>query len=236
MHPRAHVTVLFTFFSWIVVSAAPSPSPPSNCTMPSALHTPAARATYGADLARYLLDLHDARAVFDFCGGMMFQLVLSDRLREHLATVKSADDSGPNQPVLHDAGVDKMAKMPGYSQSARADNAVLFHGREVRKVPHAAGGMGFVLQLTYAGEGADADAEGWAAQEMAEYNGWGHDATRKWRNGAELEAAGVVGYVAKFGTDAFGLHHRFFWHLDREGQMWLSAEDGCEGRLFGSAR
>ena len=40
------------------------------------LCSPSTRVTrYGSDLARYIVDLHDRRAVFDFCGGMMFQLV-----------------------------------------------------------------------------------------------------------------------------------------------------------------
>lgn len=34
--------------------------------------------------ARYLVDCNDAKATFDFCGGMMFQLVLSDKLRSRL--------------------------------------------------------------------------------------------------------------------------------------------------------
>ena len=32
------------------------------------------------------------------------------------------------------------------------------------------------------------------------------------------------------GEKAFTLHHRFYLHLDRSNQLWLSAEDGCEGR------
>jgi hypothetical protein len=46
-------------------------------------------AYYGQPLnvAQYLVDLHDNRATFNFCGGMMFQLVLSQKLRDHLITV-----------------------------------------------------------------------------------------------------------------------------------------------------
>ena len=51
------------------------------------LYEPATRAAYNGNLAQYLVDLHDARATFDFCGGMMFQLVLSPALRRHLAHV-----------------------------------------------------------------------------------------------------------------------------------------------------
>ena len=36
-----------------------------------------ADARFKGNVAQYLVDLHDARAVFDFCGGMMFQLDLS---------------------------------------------------------------------------------------------------------------------------------------------------------------
>ncbi len=64
-----------------------------------------------------------------------------------------------------------MALMPGYVQTGDADNVRVFHGREVRKVPTAAGGHGFVLQLSHAGE----DPQGWTPQERAEYDGWGHD-------------------------------------------------------------
>eukprot|EP01044_Picomonas_judraskeda_P005416 COSAG03_NODE_510_length_7290_cov_66.012229_1_plen_79_part_10 len=40
------------------------------------LYDPSARdATYTGNWAKYLVDLHDARATFDFCGGMMFQVL-----------------------------------------------------------------------------------------------------------------------------------------------------------------
>ena len=52
------------------------------------LYDPAARdAHYKANIAQYLVDLHDADATFDFCGGMMFQLILSPTLRNYLAGV-----------------------------------------------------------------------------------------------------------------------------------------------------
>ena len=173
--------------------------------------------------AQYLLDLHDTKSVFDFCGGMLFQLVLSDALRSRL--LEAAE-----QPEVYDAATNRMAKMPGYAKNADADNVRLFHGREVRNVPTAAGGMNFVLHLSLAnGE----DAEGWSKEEIAGYDGWGHDQGRVWRQGPTLEAEGFDGFRAKFGPKAFTLHHRFYWHLDRTNQLWLSAEDGCEGRLFG---
>ena len=76
-----------------------------------------------------------SRQVFDFCGGMMFQLALSDKLRTHLANV--AEDSAKTenqQPAVFDAAINRMAKIPGYTQNANVDNVVTFHGREVSKL------------------------------------------------------------------------------------------------------
>ena len=207
--------------------------------MASHLFDPAARdAHYGepapssggassvANLAQYLLDLHDSGATFNFCGGMMFQLVLTDKLRSHLAqTAQGDDENGTNQPVAWSAEKRRMAMLPDYIQDASADNVGIFHGREVRRVPSAAGGMGFVLQLSFAGE----DPEGWTPQEVDEYSGWLSDQQRRWRAGDLLESEGVEGFKEKFGPEAFTLHHRFYLHLDGGNRLWLSAEDGCEG-------
>ena len=194
--------------------------------MATDLYDPSARDTrYGGNLAQYLVDAHDASATFNFCGGMMFQLVLSDKLRRHLAGVAEAGADDARQPVAFEAAADRMAKIPSYSRSDAADNARVFHGREVRQVDEAAGGMGFVIHLTH----TDDDAEGWTAQERAGYDGWAHDASRTWRDGERLEREGVGGFRSKFGPKAFTLHHRFYLHLDRRNQLWLSAEDGCEG-------
>lgn len=181
------------------------------------------------NLAQYLVDLDDNDAVFDFCGGMMFQLRLSAQLRSKLAAAAAA--GGDSRPVAFDAATDRMAKMPGYERNAFSDNKILFHGREVRSVPDAKGGHGFVLQLV---DGAADDPEGWSKEEVAEYDGWGHDASRTWRKAARYESEGVR-FQEQFGPEAFGLHHRCFLHLDRTNQLWLSAEDGCEGRLHSSA-
>ena len=54
-----------------------------------------------------------------------------------------------------------MSKIDNYNQSSDADEITVFHGREVRKVDKAEGGMGFVLQLVSSKE----DPEGWSAQE-----------------------------------------------------------------------
>mmetsp|Transcript_11037 Transcript_11037/g.34093 ORF Transcript_11037/g.34093 Transcript_11037/m.34093 type:complete len:236 (+) Transcript_11037:379-1086(+) len=194
-------------------------------TMATDLASPVCRERdYGDRIAQYLVDLHDSEAVFDFCGGMMFQLVLTDAL---VARLKAA--SSP--VVVHDAATRRMSQVPGYAQEGRADDEVYFHGREVRKVPSAAGGHGFVLQLSAAGE----DPEGWSPGEREGYDGWGHDSSRVWRDGTRLEDEGVAGFQARFGPEAFTLNHRFYFHLDATNQLWLSAEDGCEGRLVDPA-
>lgn len=176
------------------------------------------------NMAQKIVDLHDTNAVFDFCGGMMFQLVLSDKLRTDLLNLVK---SGAATPILYDASKDRMSKIPDYSQSSDADDISVFYGREVRKVSNAAGGMGFVLQLVSSKD----DPEGWSAQEITEYNGWAHDSGRKWRKAGDHALEGNELYRSRFGPSAFGLHHRFYWHLDRRNGLWLSAEDGCEGVL-----
>jgi hypothetical protein len=191
-------------------------------------------AQYGNNVAQYLIDLHDAKATFNFCGGMMFQLVLSDALYSHLTSVAAQDSTttttttttGQQQPILF-KNAPRMFQIPDYEQSSMADNSRIFHGREIRKVQDAAGGMGMVLQLSLANN--NNDPHGWTAGEVADYDGWGHDSGRVWRNGIRLAKDGYPSYTTQFGPDAFGLHHRFYLHLDGENRMWLSAEDGCEG-------
>ena len=159
----------------------------------------------------------------------MFQLVLSEKLKRHLmlAGGRGGEEAEHQQQlVVHDAAIKRMASMPGYSKDARADNVKVFHGREVRKVADAAGGMGFVLQLSHA---AEEDEEGWTPQERAGYDGWGHDSRRVWRDGKRLEKEGFKSFREKFGAAAYTLHHRFFLHLDGRNRLWLAAEDGCEG-------
>merc|ERR1719329_1204473 len=107
---------------------------------------------------------------------MLFQLRLSDMLRADLVERAKSD---ARQPEVFDASKGRMSQLPSYSRNAEADNARLFHGREIRQVPDAAGGMGFVLQLSH----AEGDPEGWTQAEVASYNGWEHDSRRKWRNG-----------------------------------------------------
>jgi hypothetical protein len=169
--------------------------------------------------AQMLVKLHGA--VFNFCGGMMFELSLTDRLKGFLS-------SGGGAPLsVFGPGVKRMALMPGYTQTATADSSSVFHGREIRKVPGAAGGHGFVLQLSH----WEDDPEGWTTEEKRDYKGWTHDSERRWRTGSDLEQEGVRGFKARFGPEAFSLHHRFYLHHDAKGRLWLSAEDGCEGVL-----
>lgn len=174
--------------------------------------------TQETNTAKYLVDLHESKATFDFCGGMIFQLVLSDKLRAHLLQEKELQVFGADEPRMH--------LIPGYQKTAQADNKRIFHGREIRQVSDAAGGMGFVLQLSLA-DGKD--PEGWTSAEIEGYDGWGHDSGRTWRKGDRLEEEGFVGFRERFGPSAFALHHRFYLHLDRGNRLWLAAEDGCEG-------
>lgn len=194
----------------------------STATTEEQLFEPAKRdAHYGTNTAQYLVDLHDSKATFDFCGGMLFQLVLSEKLRTHLV-----DNGKDNQPVIFDKSKPRMHQIDNYEQSAAADNVRVFHGREIRKVPDAAGDMNFVLQLSLA-DGDD--PEGWTPEELAGYDGWGHDSGRVWREGDRLEKEGFATFKNRFGSQAFALHHRFYLHMDGADRMWLSAEDGCEG-------
>ncbi len=156
----------------------------------------------------------------------MFQLVLTDKLRNHLVGVASSGDD--EQPKIYDASKSRMFNLPNYAKNADADNISIFHGRELRQIPDAAGGMGFVLQLSMANDN-DRDPEGWSPQEISGYDGWGHDSGRQWRNADVYETEGFKSFKGQFGPKAFGLNHRFYLHLDNADRMWLSAEDGCEG-------
>ena len=187
---------------------------------------------YNGNFAQYLIDLDSSRATFNFCGGMMFELVLSKKLKEHLSQEKQ-----PHQQVkVHDSTVNKMQKMSSYTQTHQADNIHYFHGREIRKVKGAKGGRGFVLQLSLAnsivnGKDPEAwDAEGWTKEEIESYDGWSHDGNRDWRALNQWEEEGVSNtFREKFGNNAYGLHHRFYFHFDNQFRFWLAAEDGCEG-------
>lgn len=196
---------------------------------PSHLNDPTQRDShYGKPLnvAQYLVDMHDTETVFNFCGHLPFQLSLSPKLREHLGQIAQEGGQSKQQPVIFDASAHRLEKTPGYTQTAEADNLRIFHGREVRDVPTAKGGAGCVLQLAMANGD---DPEGWTKHEIADYNGWKHDTGRPWRKGGQHEREGFASFKSKFGDSAYTLHHRFYLHFDRRNQMWLSAEDGCEG-------
>ncbi len=202
-----------------------SSSSSSASEAPSYLYSPTERDEhYQGNIAQYLVDLHNEKATFNFCGGMMFQLVLSEKLKAHLEGI-AADDDSQQQPVIFDASKPRMEHIPGYKLDADADNIRVFHGREIRQVPNANGGMGFVLQLSHSEE----DGEGWTSAEVEGYDGWAHDSGRVWRKGDRLEAEGFGDFRKRFGPKSFALHHRFYLHYDRGDAMWLSAEDGCEG-------
>jgi hypothetical protein len=225
-------------------SSSSSSSPDAICISP-AEQREATNDARNTNMAQYLVDLHDAQATFDFCGGMMFQLVLTDKLRNHLAQVAAAapeqqqQQQQEQQPVVFDATKSRMHQIPNYISSADADNVRIFHGREIRQVKNAAGGMGMVLQLSWANTDSSndnsssssivVDPDGWTRAEIQGYDGWKHDVGRVWRNGQRLQDEGFVDFVEKFGPTAFTLNHRFYLHLDRAGALWLAAEDGCEG-------
>mmetsp|Transcript_15094 Transcript_15094/g.34800 ORF Transcript_15094/g.34800 Transcript_15094/m.34800 type:complete len:260 (-) Transcript_15094:1559-2338(-) len=207
-------------------SARPSVVVESSTEASSYLFSPKERdAHYDGNIAQYLVDLHNNKSTFNFCGGMMFQLVLSEKLKKHLEGVATGSSSA-EQPVVFDASHPRMHQVSDYSQSADADNIRIFHGREIRQVPYANGGMGFVLQLSHSDED---DAEGWTSEEVQGYDGWGHDSGRVWRNGDRLEKEGFSDFRSRFGPKSFALHHRFYLHYDKYDSIWLSAEDGCEG-------
>ena len=201
-------------------------------SFPSHLHVPAERdARYGGNIAQYLLDLDDAPgATFNFCGGMMFGLSLSPKLRAHLIDVAASGESDPRQPIVYPQEVRRMSMRPdGHSLDATADNVRVFHGREVRRVPWAPGGGGMVIHLSFAGEPSADDPEGWTREEVNEYAGWLSDRQRRWRDGSILLEEGFEAFRERFGPEAFTLHHRFYLHVDAADEFWLAAEDGCEG-------
>lgn len=181
------------------------------------------KSSANTNVAQYLVDLHNSKATFDFCGGMMFQLILSEQLKEHLLE-EVASKNG--DVVVSDATKVRMYQVPNYTKDASADNLSVFHGREIRKVVDAAGGMGMVLQLSLANAN---DPEGWTKGEFEGYDGWGHDSGRDWRTGDRLEQEGFKGFRDRYGPKSFALNHRFYLHYDMLNRLWLSAEDGCEG-------
>lgn len=195
------------------------------------LYVPEERASkYGRNTAQYLLDLDaNTSTTFNFCGGMMFGVSLSQRLKDHLGEVAEAGEEDPMQPVIYGPEVRRMSDRPGHSQDAFADNVSLFHGREVRQAKIAAGGGGMLIHLSFAGEQNGSDPEGWTEGEVEEYAGWLSDRQRRWRDHDVLQNEGFATFGDRFGNTAFTLHHKFYLHVDGGNNFWLSAEDGCEG-------
>ena len=152
--------------------------------------------------------------------------MLSPEIRSHLASVAAGGGSSDEQPIVFESDARRMAMTPGYTRDALADNVQIFHGREVRQFGAAAGGMGMAIHLSLAN---GKDPEGWTEGELAGYDGWGHDSGRVWRTGDMLTSEGYKAFKSSFGDAAYTLHHRFYLHLDPKNQLWLSAEDGCEG-------
>ena len=190
----------------------------------------------------------------------MFQLVITDALKDHLLSASfqqnDADDDDDTDTAKEDVMVyqqtPRMHLTPEYQRSSAADNIKYFHGREIRNVPDAAGGMGMVLQLSLAPVSTttattattrtrtkkqeEVDPEGWTSQEIARYDGWGHDSSREWRQGEQLVDEGYTTFREKYGPKAYALHHRFYFHQQASGLLpgstpvlWLAAEDGCQG-------
>ena len=58
-------------------------------------------AKYGGNHAQYLLDLDaNTATTFNFCGGMMFGVSLSQRMRDHLGEVAEAGESPKKMKII----------------------------------------------------------------------------------------------------------------------------------------
>ena len=76
-------------------------------------------------------------------------------------------------------------------------------------------------------------------EEIKEYDGWGHDSGRNWRNADRWEKEDFHRVKAKFGERAFGLHHRFLGRLGPLGPLGAagltvpgsSSKDGDSPRM-----
>ena len=77
----------------LLVSRAPARAGSPTCAENSAAMAPIQLADdkFSGNVAQYLVDLHDSKAAFDFCGGMLFQLRLSDMLRADLVERAKSD-------------------------------------------------------------------------------------------------------------------------------------------------
>merc|ERR1740139_156609 len=114
----------------LLVSRAPARAGSPTCAEAAMAPIQLADDKFTGDVAQYLVDLHDSKAAFDFCGGMLFQLKLSDMLRAHLSEVAKPGDG---QPEVFDASKGRMSQIKDYAKNGDADNARLFQGRVWRK-------------------------------------------------------------------------------------------------------
>jgi hypothetical protein len=70
--------------SLLLASRAPARAGIPTCAEAAMAPIKLADDKFTGNVAQYLVDLHDSKAAFDFCGGMLFQLKLSDMLRADL--------------------------------------------------------------------------------------------------------------------------------------------------------
>ena len=75
----------------LLVSRAPARAGSPTCAEAAMAPIQLADDKFSGNVAQYLVDLHDSKAAFDFCGGMLFQLKLSDMLRADLVERAKSD-------------------------------------------------------------------------------------------------------------------------------------------------
>ena len=75
----------------LLVSRAPARAGSPTCAEAAMAPIQLADDKFTGNVAQYLVDLHDSKAAFDFCGGMLFQLKLSDMLRADLVERAKSD-------------------------------------------------------------------------------------------------------------------------------------------------
>jgi hypothetical protein len=120
---------------------------------------------YSPSLSLFIVEkhvyIHTHASFHPLSTGMIFQFVLTDKLIAHLEPIASSPTLEQQQPIIHPASQSLMSRVYNFNKSSYADNRSIFHGREIRKVSNARGGMGFVLQLSCADDfhGDDNDGE-----------------------------------------------------------------------------
>ena len=106
---------------------------------------------YNGNWAQFMLDCESHPATtFNFCGGMKFGLSFTRKLREFLETkARNFGETDDRNVAVQESNVSRMYMMDGYEQSAFADNASIFHGREVRKVSTFGEKSGMTVSYTH---------------------------------------------------------------------------------------